>query len=224
MTEAEWQSSDAVGLMLDEFVPRLWQAAPGKGRRQLRLFGCAYLRAYWFAMCHDDTREAAAVAERLADGDASDGEATEAYNRAWRVVEMLREGDSTPLHRKVADAASRLVYPSFDAGGWWKWSRAHPEDDPCPPWAYLLREILGNIFAPRALDPAWQTADTRALATTAYTARELPSGHLNNAHLAVLSDALEEAGCTDAAILSHLRSEGPHVRGCWALDLVLGKG
>jgi hypothetical protein len=38
-----------------------------------------------------------------------------------------------------------------------------------------------------------------------------------------LADALEDAGCTDADILSHLRSPGPHVRGCWALDLLLGK-
>jgi hypothetical protein len=49
----------------------------------------------------------------------------------------------------------------------------------------------------------------------------LHSGHLDNARLAVLSDALEEAGCDDA-ILSHLRSPGPHVRGCWAVDLCLG--
>jgi hypothetical protein len=41
--------------------------------------------------------------------------------------------------------------------------------------------------------------------------------------LAVLADALEEAGCNDAEILTHLRSPGPHVRGCWALDLILGK-
>ena len=41
--------------------------------------------------------------------------------------------------------------------------------------------------------------------------------------LPILADALEEAGWTDNAILTHLRSAGPHVRGCWALDLVLGK-
>jgi hypothetical protein len=41
--------------------------------------------------------------------------------------------------------------------------------------------------------------------------------------LAVLADALEDAGCDSAEVLGHLRSEGPHVRGCWALDLVLGK-
>jgi hypothetical protein len=42
--------------------------------------------------------------------------------------------------------------------------------------------------------------------------------------LPVLADALEEAGCTDADLLGHLRGPGPHVRGCWALDLLLGKG
>ena len=61
------------------------------------------------------------------------------------------------------------------------------------------------------------------LARAAYEERELPSGHLDNARLGVLSDALEEAGCTDEALLGHLRGAGPHVRGCWALDLVLAK-
>ena len=41
--------------------------------------------------------------------------------------------------------------------------------------------------------------------------------------LPVLADALEEAGCTDADILSHCRGPGPHVRGCWVVDLLLGK-
>jgi hypothetical protein len=48
-------------------------------------------------------------------------------------------------------------------------------------------------------------------------------GTLDNDRLAVLSDALEEAGCDDADLLDHLRSPGPHVRGCWVLDLLLGK-
>jgi hypothetical protein len=51
--------------------------------------------------------------------------------------------------------------------------------------------------------------------------RELPSGHLDPARLAVLADMLEEAGCTDADLLGHLRGPGPHVRGCWPLDLLL---
>ncbi len=41
--------------------------------------------------------------------------------------------------------------------------------------------------------------------------------------LALLADALEDAGCTDADILAHCRGPGPHVRGCWVVDLLLGK-
>jgi hypothetical protein len=49
------------------------------------------------------------------------------------------------------------------------------------------------------------------------------SRHFDPACLARLADALEDAGCTDPELLGHLRSPGPHVRGCWAVDLVLGK-
>src|SRR2546429_581311 len=53
--------------------------------------------------------------------------------------------------------------------------------------------------------------------------RVLPGGHLEAARLAVLADALEEAGA-DAALLDHLRGPGPHVRGCWCVDLLSGRG
>lgn len=49
------------------------------------------------------------------------------------------------------------------------------------------------------------------------------TGALDPARLVVLADALEEAGCTEEALLRHMRSPGPHVRGCWAVDLILGK-
>jgi hypothetical protein len=51
--------------------------------------------------------------------------------------------------------------------------------------------------------------------------RALPGGELDRAGLGRLADALEQAGCTERAILNHLRGPGPHVRGCWAVDLVL---
>jgi hypothetical protein len=70
---------------------------------------------------------------------------------------------------------------------------------------------------------SWNGGTVRHLAQAAYEERSLPSGELDTARLAVLADALEEAGCADAAILSHLRGPGPHVRGCWAVDLLLGK-
>jgi hypothetical protein len=90
----------------------------------------------------------------------------------------------------------------------------------------VLRDIFGNPFRPVALDPAWSTRNDGAavsLAQTVYDDRDLPSGHLDAARLAVLADMLEESGCTDAQLLGHLRSAGPHVRGCVAIDAVLGR-
>jgi hypothetical protein len=62
------------------------------------------------------------------------------------------------------------------------------------------------------------------LALAAYEERRLPKGTLDPARLAVLADALEDAICSDADLLGHLRGPVPHVRGCWAVDLSLGKG
>jgi hypothetical protein len=90
----------------------------------------------------------------------------------------------------------------------------------------LLRCIFGNPFRVVVLAPAvlsWNDGTIVRLAQAAYEERHLPEGTLDNGRLAVLADALEEAGCTDADILDHLRGPGPHVRGCWAVDLCLGK-
>src|SRR5262245_41808404 len=62
-----------------------------------------------------------------------------------------------------------------------------------------------------------------SISEAAYEERILPAGTLDPDRLAVLSDALEEAGCDNPDILSHLRGPGPHVRGCWVLDLLLEK-
>jgi hypothetical protein len=93
--------------------------------------------------------------------------------------------------------------------------------------ADLLRCIIGNPFRPRpALPPdllAWQDATIFRLAQAAYNERPLPAGHLDVHRLAVLSDALEEAGLPlDNELLLHLRRPGSHVRGCFAVDAILG--
>jgi hypothetical protein len=87
----------------------------------------------------------------------------------------------------------------------------------------LLRCIFGNPFRPVSSDPACLTPQVVALAQAAYDQRELPAGTLDGARLAVLADALEEAGCTNADLLDRLRGPGPHVRGYWVVDLLLGK-
>jgi hypothetical protein len=102
-------------------------------------------------------------------------------------------------------------------------------DIPAPPPALdeqqaqadLFREVFGNPFRPVARDTTWLTPVVISLAQAAYDQRLLPSGHLAPARLAVLADALEEAGCFDQAILDHLREPGAHVRGCWPVDLIL---
>jgi hypothetical protein len=87
---------------------------------------------------------------------------------------------------------------------------------------HLIADIVGDPFHPARLPTGHRTSAVAGLAQGAYEERDLPSGHLYTARLAVLSDALEEVGCEDMEILSLLRSPGPHVRGCWAVDLCLG--
>jgi hypothetical protein len=91
--------------------------------------------------------------------------------------------------------------------------------------ASLLRDLF-NPFRPVPVDPAWlawRGGAIPSLAQAVYEGRALPSGHLDAARLAVLADLLEEAGCADAELLGHLRGPGPHVRGCFAIDALLGK-
>jgi hypothetical protein len=84
--------------------------------------------------------------------------------------------------------------------------------------AYLhVRCIFGNPFRTVTTEPAWLTSTVRTLAEGIYQDRAFD-------RLPILADALEDAGCADHDLLGHLRSPGPHVRGCWALDLILGKG
>jgi hypothetical protein len=84
----------------------------------------------------------------------------------------------------------------------------------------LLRDIFGNPFRPLPrLNPSWLAAEggtVPKLAASIYEERAFD-------RLPILADALEEAGCDAAELLTHLRGPGPHVRGCWAVDLLLGK-
>jgi hypothetical protein len=91
--------------------------------------------------------------------------------------------------------------------------------------AALLRDIIPGplLRQQRACPPAWLTPTVVGAAERAYSDRLLPAGVLAPDRLAILGDALEDAGCTAAAILEHLRGPGPHVRGCWVVDLLLGK-
>jgi hypothetical protein len=84
----------------------------------------------------------------------------------------------------------------------------------------LIRDVIGDPFRPSLpLPPAvlsWRDRLVPRLAAAIYDEQEFD-------RLSVLADALEEAGCTAPEILDHCRGAGPHVRGCWLLDLILGR-
>jgi hypothetical protein len=83
-------------------------------------------------------------------------------------------------------------------------------------FAGLVREILGDRYRPTDFAASWRTSDTAGLAGAIYDDRAFD-------RLPILADALLDAGCDDEVILTHCRSSGLHVRGCWVVDLVLGK-
>jgi hypothetical protein len=89
-------------------------------------------------------------------------------------------------------------------------------------WRYqaaLVREFFGNPFRPPQIEPTWLTWNDGFIPEQAkliYDERAFD-------RLPILGDALEDAGCTDRAILDHCRLSAEHVRGCWLVDALLAK-
>ena len=80
-----------------------------------------------------------------------------------------------------------------------------------------LRDVVGNPFRPVTFSPSWRTDTAVSLARQMYESREFGA-------MPILADALQDAGCDNDAILTHCRdASATHVRGCWVVDLVLGK-
>src|SRR5262245_10659504 len=220
MTEAEWLANDEPEAMLEALMqgqlrhsPARSSPAPRPSDRKYRLFAVACCRQSWHLLTDKRSRRAVEVAERYADGLEAVGTFKTAMRGAMKAWQDAGSPD-TPC-RAVADMpwdeANRLVSVQHIA----RYCAGRPASPAAQ--AGLLRDIFGNPFRPHR--PPGRLDNTAAsLAQAAYEER-LPDCTLDNARLAVLSDALEEAGCTDADVLSHLRSPGPHVRGCWALDL-----
>jgi hypothetical protein len=122
-------------------------------------------------------------------------------------------------------AADLAAYIACYAAGWEFVGRQGVRPDTLPDeakaperrqQAALFRCIFGNPFRPVALDPAWLTSTVVQLARGVYDDRAFD-------RLPILADALQDAGCDDEQVLTHLRGPGPHARGCWVVDLVLGK-
>jgi hypothetical protein len=132
----------------------------------------------------------------------------------WHVgdaVGYLRAVDAGVLPAGATGREEEAVWkdPSFLAG------REAEERAVCD----LIRDVIGNPFRPVAVDPsllAWNDGAILKMAKAIYDERAFD-------RLPLLADALEDAGCTEADTLAHCRGPGPHVRGCWAVDLLLEK-
>jgi hypothetical protein len=236
-----WGRCDNLWLFGEFFADVRYCTVPPSDRK-FRLMVVAALRAVWEHLVDARSRAAVEATEEYADtqeaavlasAELAAGRATEEVSEPWNAND-------------IAKCLAHLI-------AWMAWQALDPDlnNDPgFPPWVEtvtslesddilgrsrkqaealhlrLFHDIFGNPFRPITILPSgltWNDGTVVRLARAAYDERHLPAGTLDTGRLAVLGDALEEAGCTDADILGHLRGPGPHVRGCWVVDLLLGK-
>jgi hypothetical protein len=243
MTAAEWEICWNPRAMLGSLPRR----ASG---RKLRLFACACVRRVWHLLPDARSQMAVEVVERFADdaataedvaaawaaaaaavGDDPGGTATlNALANAAMAAESAAGADARAIARDASCwavlAAAWFAATQIPDGSHKPWGNGRARTAAEKTQCHLLHDLFGNPFISTTFDPRWRTWNDHTvvrLAAAAYDHRELPSGLLDNARLAILADALEEAGCTDPAILQHLRAGGEHVRGCHVLDALLGK-
>lgn len=227
MTKAEWPACDNPTKML-RFL------RGGASGRKLRLFAVACCRNVWHLLSDQRSRDAVELAERFADGQATEMERRSAQIAAKAAVVALYPAHEDYAASAAANAVSEdaSAETNADAASFTAAEAADTDDDPADEtmWmaerlrqAALLLDIFGSPLRPMSFHPIWATDTVRDLAQTIYEDRALPSGHLDNRRMSLLADALEKAGCHDADILGHCRQKSPHVRGCWVVDAVLGR-
>jgi hypothetical protein len=205
MTETEW-------LACTDPMP-LWEFLRDSGKfteRKRLFFAAACCRSIWHLLVDPRSRRAVEVAEQWADGQAGQEQLMAVWEPGWEAANEANDAavakemamvDATPACSKAADAA-------FEKG---------TNKNEKQRQASMLRDLFGWLpFRVAPIEPSWRTAVVMALAKGI-------SAESRFQDLPVLADALEEAACTNPELLAHLRSPGPHVCGCFALDLILGK-
>lgn len=225
MTEQEWNESQDSQAMLE------WLRHSEKtSERKLRLFAVACCRRIWHRFTDARSRCIVELAEEYADGvvgqrelaAAADAEFATAEagwpaNAASCAAEPSADGPlGTDDYRPYLPAArNAAVFAAFAVAAGKLRSRQLLAEEAAQ--AALLRCIFGPLpFRAVSFDPAWRTEAVVGLAQRIYEQRAFEL-------LPELGAALHDAGCNDAEILGHCTSAGPHVRGCWEVDLLLGR-
>src|SRR5262245_33627604 len=221
MTEAEWKSAPIADLLLhtldihrarhgaepsDSVLLRAPTAALrcDLGRKHM-LLAFAVARRYW-------SRLAPAARRTIA---------------AWEAIEE-GERERDPLGDDYVEFMNSLINCQNAAkgetalalwlvSGWWPGVKTELAGEELPAsWRPLFDDIFGDAFRPVTTDLAWLTSTVVSLASQMYESRDFGA-------MPILADALQDAGCDNDDILTHCRGPGPHVRGCWVVDLVLGR-
>jgi len=242
MNEEEWIVSENLYRMVDVLGPKA-------SSRKLRLFGSACCRRFTTHFKDARSLQLVDVSERFADrlvdldavnaafdeaadaqeaihwegGDAVDQSTAESVLglREALVLSQVFEGTMEATASIFAAAAWERIHNPPDRD----WSETHAEHEAAEDegrrseliaQVSLLRDIFGNPFRPVAVDPEWLTSTVVALARGIYDDRAFD-------RLPILADALQDAGYENEDVLNHCRGPGPHVRGCWVVDLLLGK-
>jgi hypothetical protein len=235
MTEAEWLGCKNAQQMLHALRGRA-------SERKLRLFGVSCCRRIDHLFYSPRYRTAIDVAERFADGNATDAEIEQTHSKCDEgakyetdtvlffiqlaalavtahqgMVFFENSQDSAAshaaeqgiIHTNDAESAQAERSGGVQAGQATSKALEPVEVD-------LVRDHFGNPFRPVAVDLSWLTSTVVQLAQGIYDDRAFD-------RLPILADALQDAGCDHAAVLDHCRDAGPHARGCWVVDMLLGK-
>jgi hypothetical protein len=230
MTDQEWLQSDDPRPMI-EFLLK-------KRSRKMRLAAVAACRLYSGDHFDQRIQEALEVAERFADGQATDDEREAAYQNTHLAI--LAMGDAYSAAVEAPGPTSEEAEDFMNDSDVAEAVRAAVSPEPEDAFSHLPRTrfefyvalvttILRDVFGPltrASFDPLWLTSTVTALAGVIYDERQFDM-------MPILADALEDAGCTDGTILEHCRHVdhggphtglpvGPHVRGCWVVDLIRG--
>ncbi len=221
MTEAEWLVCDDP-TQIPEFLRETISD------RKSLLFASACCRAAGRLLTEEASWAAIEAAERLADGQLTDEERRSAVIAASRVVcrstgPQLRAAAAARLALVCSESgegdgpALRVCYVAREARAGltlatWK----DAESEAIRIQSATARCVFGNPFRPVTLHRSWRTSRVVALSQGMYDSRDFSI-------MSRLADALQDAGCENTDILDHCRGPGPHVRGCWVVDLVLGK-
>jgi len=217
MTEAEWLKCEDIEEMLECLVALQFPDAEpcnwGKGERKKRLFIAACIRRIWSSI----PTEYKLVIEQIELDTDGGSVVDEMRANAWSVAEGVTWQHSRLLFSISYDDISSICYISSKIASEARTNtKEASRDSEDRVQAVLLRDIFGNPFRPVAFVAAWRTDTALSLARHMYESRDFSA-------MPILADALQDAGCDHDDMLNHCRGEGPHVRGCWVVDLVLGK-